>query len=111
VDVELREITSETVRAICELEVATDQRSFVAPNAIPIAEGHFTLGHWMRPVYADGQPVGFVVRLQRFERICRAAGGGRCGEPSARRCWPARRVHVATGADAARARRPARKRV
>lgn len=60
-DVELRQITSETVRAICELEVAADQRSFVAPNAVSIAEAHFTPGHWMRAIYADGQPVGFVL--------------------------------------------------
>jgi diamine N-acetyltransferase len=61
VNVELREITSETVRSICELEVAADQRSFVAPNAVSIAEAHFTPGHWMRAIYADGQPVGFVL--------------------------------------------------
>ena len=60
-EVELREITSETVRAICELEVAAEQRSFVAPNAVSIAEAHFTPGHWMRAIYADGQPVGFVL--------------------------------------------------
>ena len=60
-EVELREITSETVRAICELEVAADQRSFVAPNAVSIAEAHFTPGHWMRAIYAEGQPVGFVL--------------------------------------------------
>ena len=60
-DVELRQITSETVRSICELDVATDQRSFVAPNAVSIAEAHFTPGHWMRAIYADGQPVGFVL--------------------------------------------------
>jgi len=60
-DVELRQITSETVRAICELEVAAEQRSFVAPNAVSIAEAHFTPGHWMRAIYADGQAVGFVL--------------------------------------------------
>ena len=63
VDVELRQITSDTVHAICELEVAADQRSFVAPNAISIAEAHFTPRHWMRAIYADGQPVGFVLTL------------------------------------------------
>lgn len=62
-EVELREITSETVRPICELEVAVNQRSFVAPNAVSIAEAHFTPGHWMRAIYADGQPVGFVLTL------------------------------------------------
>ena len=60
-DVELRQITSETVRAICALDVAADQRDFVAPNAVSIAEAHFTPGHWMRAIYADGQPVGFVL--------------------------------------------------
>jgi diamine N-acetyltransferase len=60
-NVELREITAETVRAICELEVAVDQRSFVAPNAVSIAEAHFEPLHWMRAIYADEQPVGFVL--------------------------------------------------
>jgi diamine N-acetyltransferase len=60
-DVELREITAETVRAICDLDVAADQRSFVAPNAVSIAEAHFNPGHWMRAIYADEQPVGFVL--------------------------------------------------
>lgn len=62
-DVELREITSESVRAICKLEVAGDQRLFVAPNAVSIAQAHFTPGHWMRAIYADGRPVGFVLTL------------------------------------------------
>jgi diamine N-acetyltransferase len=60
-EVELREITAETVRAICELEVAVQQRSFVAPNAVSIAEAPFTPGHWMRAIYADQRPVGFVL--------------------------------------------------
>ena len=49
-DVELREITSESVRAICELKVAADQRSFVAPNAVSIAQAHVTPGYWMRAI-------------------------------------------------------------
>lgn len=60
-EVELREITSDTVRAICALEVAEEQRDFVAPNATSIAEAHFTPEHWMRAVYADGEPAGFVL--------------------------------------------------
>ena len=44
-----------------QLEVAADQRSFVAPNAVSIAEAHFTTGHWMQAIDADGQPVGFVL--------------------------------------------------
>ena len=62
-DVELREITSATVRAVCELRVAAEQRSFVAPNAVSIAEAHYAPGHWMRAIYAAGEPVGFVLTL------------------------------------------------
>jgi diamine N-acetyltransferase len=63
-DVELREITSDTVRAICNLEVAEDQRDFVAPNAISIAEAHFVPTHWMRAIYADDEPAGFVLTYE-----------------------------------------------
>lgn len=62
--VELREITSDTVRAICNLEVAEEQRDFVAPNAISIAEAHFVPTHWMRAIYADGEPAGFVLTYE-----------------------------------------------
>jgi len=60
-DIELREITNESVRAICSLEVADEQREFVAPNALSIAEAHFAPNHWMRAIYADQQPAGFVL--------------------------------------------------
>ena len=60
-DVELREITHDTVRAICSLEVPVEQRGFVAPNALSIAEAHFVPTHWMRAIYADGEPAGFVL--------------------------------------------------
>jgi diamine N-acetyltransferase len=62
--VELRELTQETVRAICRLELADDQRGFVAPNAISIAEAHFVPAHWMRAIYADGEPAGFVLTYE-----------------------------------------------
>jgi diamine N-acetyltransferase len=63
-DVELREITRETVRAVCGLEVAEVQRGFVAPNGLSIAEAHFTPHHWMRAVYADGEPAGFLLTYE-----------------------------------------------
>jgi diamine N-acetyltransferase len=64
VEIELREITSETVRAICNLEVAADQRRFVAPNAVSIAEAHFEPKHWMRAIYVDGEAAGFVLTYE-----------------------------------------------
>ena len=59
--VTLRKITSETVRTICELKVADNQKQFVTLNAISIAEAHFREEAWFRAIYADETPVGFVM--------------------------------------------------
>jgi diamine N-acetyltransferase len=59
--VSLREVTADTVRAICRLTVRPDQQEFVAPNAISIAQAHFTPSAWFRAIYADETPVGFVM--------------------------------------------------
>ena len=59
--VELREITGDTVREICRLAVAPGQSRFVAPNAVSLAEAHFSPEAWARAVYADDVPVGFAM--------------------------------------------------
>lgn len=59
--VELREITAETVRAVCRLQVAPQQRRFVAENAVSLAEALFEPRAWYRAVTADGVLVGFVM--------------------------------------------------
>lgn len=59
--VELREVTKETVRAVSILQVAPDQRGFVAPNAVSFAEAMFEPKAWFRAVVADDAPVGFVM--------------------------------------------------
>lgn len=59
--VALVEITSDTVREIIDLEVAPEQRDFVAPNAVSIAEAHFESCAWFRAVAAEGKPVGFAM--------------------------------------------------
>ncbi len=59
--VELREVTAETVRAVCLLQVAPEQRGFVAPNAVSFAEAMFEPKAWFRAIVADGVPVGFVM--------------------------------------------------
>src|SRR5918993_4100402 len=61
VSVELREVTGETVRAVCLLHVAPDQRHLVAPNAVSFAEALFEPKAWYRAVVADDVPVGFVM--------------------------------------------------
>jgi diamine N-acetyltransferase len=59
--VELREVTADTVRTICRLVVAPGQDQFVAPNAVSIAEAYFHPTAWFRAIYADGEPVGFLM--------------------------------------------------
>ena len=59
--VELREVTAETVRAVCLLQVAPEQRGFVAPNAVSFAEALFEPKAWFRAIVADDVPVGFVM--------------------------------------------------
>jgi len=60
-EVELREVSGETVREICALQVSPDQRRFVAPNAVSFAEAHFEPKAWYRAIYADDQSVGFAM--------------------------------------------------
>lgn len=59
--VELREVTRENLRAVLALSVAAEQRDLVAPNAVSISEAYFDPDAWFRAVYADGEPVGFVM--------------------------------------------------
>lgn len=59
--VSLREITADTVRAICALEPHDDQKGFVAPNAVSIAQAYFNRAAEFRAVYAGETAVGFIM--------------------------------------------------
>lgn len=58
--VHLREITKDTVREVCALEVRDDQKGYVAANALSIAQAHFEPTAVFRAVYLDEHPIGFV---------------------------------------------------
>jgi diamine N-acetyltransferase len=61
-EVTLREVTKETLREVLKLGVAPEQERLVAPNAISIAEAHFSPDvAWFRAIYAGETPVGFVM--------------------------------------------------
>jgi diamine N-acetyltransferase len=60
-DVSLREITKQTVRTICRLEVAPEQRGFLAPNSVSIAEAYFEPKAWFRAVCLGEEPIGFMM--------------------------------------------------
>jgi diamine N-acetyltransferase len=57
----LREVTKDTVHAVSRLQVADEQREYVANNAFSIAQAHFEPKAWFRAIYADGRLVGFVM--------------------------------------------------
>jgi diamine N-acetyltransferase len=59
-DVSLREITAENVRAVCGLEVAEDQRTLVAPASFTVAESAYETGGLLRAIYAGEVPVGVL---------------------------------------------------
>lgn len=60
-NVSLRRITAKTVRTICNLSISDSQKRFVAPNAVSIAQAHFSKNAWFRAIYAGETPVGFVM--------------------------------------------------
>ena len=59
--VTLREITSGNVNAILALSVRDSQKHLVASNERSLAQAHFEEAAWFRAVYADEEPVGFVL--------------------------------------------------
>ena len=59
--VALREITWDTLHEVLRLKVKPEQETFVATNAVSIAEAHFHTAAWIRAIYAGDTPVGFVM--------------------------------------------------
>jgi diamine N-acetyltransferase len=60
--VSLRDITSDTVRAVCALEVDDTQRRNVASNAISLAEAYVYYPQaWPRAIHAGEDLVGFLM--------------------------------------------------
>lgn len=65
--ISLRKVTADTVRNVCDLKVHDNQKSFVAPNAVSIAQAYFYNYAWFRAIYADEKPVGFVMLSDKPE--------------------------------------------
>jgi diamine N-acetyltransferase len=59
--IDLRPVTRENLRACLELDVLPEQRDFVAPNVRSMAEAYVLPEADPRLIYADGEPVGFVL--------------------------------------------------
>jgi diamine N-acetyltransferase len=59
--VSLREIASQTVRAVTNLSVAESQKGFVASNAVSLAQALFAPAAWYRAIYRAEELVGFIM--------------------------------------------------
>lgn len=57
--VALVQIDIETLRDYLRLKVAPGQENLVAPNAVSIAQAHFSPQAWFRGITAGGVPIGF----------------------------------------------------
>lgn len=62
-EIQLRNISADTVRDICRLSdtLPPQQRMMVARNGDSIAQAHFSNLAWFRAIYAGETPVGFVM--------------------------------------------------
>lgn len=59
--VALSDITAATVRAVCALEPSVDQKGYVAPNAVSIAQAYFEPTARFKAVCIGEIPIGFVM--------------------------------------------------
>ncbi|MEP0203109.1 MAG: GNAT family N-acetyltransferase [Halioglobus sp.] len=59
--VSLREVTKDNINPVLRLKVHKSQEQFVANNAWSIAQGTYSELAWLRAIYADDAPIGFVM--------------------------------------------------
>jgi diamine N-acetyltransferase len=62
-DIHFMRITATTMNQICDFSktLSPAQRHMVADNVRSIAEAHFSESVWMRAIYADETPIGFIM--------------------------------------------------
>jgi len=62
-DIHFMRITAATLNQICDLSktLSPAQRRMVADNWRSVAEAHYSPSAWMRAIYADETPIGFIM--------------------------------------------------
>jgi len=62
-DIHFMRITATTMSQICSLSetLSPAQRKMVADNVRSIAQAHFSPSVWMRAIFADETPIGFIM--------------------------------------------------
>ena len=59
--INLRKITKANLISIIDLDVSEHQKDQVAPNAVSIAQGHYSNSAWFRGIFNNNVAVGFVM--------------------------------------------------
>lgn len=59
--INLREITETNLISIIDLDVSENQNDLVAPNAVSIAQGHYSKSAWFKGIFNDDVAIGFVM--------------------------------------------------
>jgi diamine N-acetyltransferase len=57
----LREVNKENWRAVSKLTVLDRQKENLASNVMSLCESHYAEDSWVRAVYADETPIGFLM--------------------------------------------------
>lgn len=57
----LQELNHDNFYSVCQLSVKPEQQGHVDSNAISMAEANFSDHAWMRGIYLNEEPVGFVM--------------------------------------------------
>ena len=62
-DIELREVTFDNLHPVCALSatLTPGQKECVADNVVSVAQGLLAENAWIRAVYSEGSPVGFLM--------------------------------------------------
>ncbi len=62
-DIALREVTSDNLEAVCALSatLTPGQKACVADNVVSVAQGLLAESAWIRAVYSEGSPIGFIM--------------------------------------------------
>ena len=60
-EITLRRITRRNYRRIIGLKVKPEQEPLIASNAVSMADAYFYREAWMRAIYLDNKPIGFVM--------------------------------------------------
>lgn len=60
-DVTFEEITADNLTTVMKLQVSDLQKKYVAPNAVSIAQAHYSETAWFKAICYEKIPVGFIM--------------------------------------------------